>query len=318
MKSSCIITNYNYRPYVSFAIKSALDQSVLFDEIIVVDDCSTDGSQELLAAIAVEHKYVRIVEHNKNMGQLAAFESGVAQTTGDIICFLDADDVYSPTYLQTVLDIYSAIPNCDFLYCIAAEFTDDEWMPEKVSPWRLHFHDEGRGTIRTRSFAPRPFLGGPTSCNSMRRVIASQLFPFPWLGDWKVRADDCLVYASSLAGARKCWIESRLVGYRVHAKNALYGNPIWASADKVFVRELALQRLFDHYCRRFGVSEVTAQLAYLEFRTVPAPNFQLLLKYSWLVLREGTPRGTSRLRALAVMLKWYVRCQSASRRERDA
>ncbi len=48
MKTSCLINSYNYRPYVCEAIQSVLDQTRAVDEIVVVDDGSTDGSFELL------------------------------------------------------------------------------------------------------------------------------------------------------------------------------------------------------------------------------------------------------------------------------
>src|SRR5262249_35043848 len=92
---SVIINNYNYERFVGDAIASALDQSYERKEVIVVDDGSTDGSRSVIQGYAKR----LVVVSKANGGQASAFNAGFAKSRGEIICFLDADDVFLPNKL---------------------------------------------------------------------------------------------------------------------------------------------------------------------------------------------------------------------------
>src|SRR5262245_40334734 len=113
LRTSCLINNYNYAQYVTEAVDSALAQTCPFDEIIVVDDGSTDGSVELLKCRYGDESRVHII-YKPNEGQLSAFNTGFLAATGDIAFFLDADDIYEPSYVETVLRLYAKRPELDF------------------------------------------------------------------------------------------------------------------------------------------------------------------------------------------------------------
>ncbi len=93
---SVIIPTYNRADYVCGAIESALNQSYKHIEIIVVDDGSTDDTQSRLRRYG---SLVRVVAQS-NRGAAAARNYGVEQSTGDIIAFLDSDDVWVPSKLE--------------------------------------------------------------------------------------------------------------------------------------------------------------------------------------------------------------------------
>jgi glycosyltransferase involved in cell wall biosynthesis len=88
---SLIITTYNYAQYVERAIRSALDQSLSSDqyEIIVVNDCSTDGTKSVLENFEND---VRIFNLDENMGLSGARNFGIKKAKGQFVSFLDADD----------------------------------------------------------------------------------------------------------------------------------------------------------------------------------------------------------------------------------
>jgi len=88
---SVIITTYNYSHYVERALRSALDQSLSREhyEIIVVNDASTDTTEEVLTNFSSE---VRIYNLSENIGLAAARNFGVKKARGQYITFLDADD----------------------------------------------------------------------------------------------------------------------------------------------------------------------------------------------------------------------------------
>jgi len=93
---SAIIPNYNYARYVGEAVESALGQTYPNIEVIVVDDGSTDNSLEVLQQY---RERIKIIEQ-KNSGVCVARNRGVAESTGEYIAFLDADDVWLPEKIE--------------------------------------------------------------------------------------------------------------------------------------------------------------------------------------------------------------------------
>ena len=86
---SVVITNYNYEQYLATAIRSALDLRWDDIEVIVVDDGSTDGSRAVIERFGDQ---VRVLL-TENAGQRVAANRGYAMSTGDMVVFLDSDDV---------------------------------------------------------------------------------------------------------------------------------------------------------------------------------------------------------------------------------
>jgi glycosyltransferase involved in cell wall biosynthesis len=99
-----VIPSYNMAWCVERAIASCLAQSRLPDEIIVVDDCSTDGTEALLTRIAAENPRIRYVRQAVNGGHLAALASGVALSAADWTALLDADDELTPDSIERRVD----------------------------------------------------------------------------------------------------------------------------------------------------------------------------------------------------------------------
>jgi glycosyltransferase involved in cell wall biosynthesis len=99
MKISTVITLYNLEKYIDDAIQSVLRQTRQPEEIIVVDDCSTDGS----ADIVDKHRHrIIYIKQEKNIGALRNSLSGLKAATGDIVAFLDGDDVWMPEKLEAI------------------------------------------------------------------------------------------------------------------------------------------------------------------------------------------------------------------------
>lgn len=89
--TSIIITTFNYARYIERAIRSCLDQSMPKNkyEIIVVDDASTDNTQQILSNYKEE---IRIITFTENKGLAAARNEGVRKARGQYVLFIDADD----------------------------------------------------------------------------------------------------------------------------------------------------------------------------------------------------------------------------------
>lgn len=96
---SILINNYNYGRFLKESIDSALNQSYLSIEVIVVDDGSIDHSREIIASYGDRIKAIL----KKNGGQASAFNQGFTHSKGEIICFLDSDDLFQPEKVATII-----------------------------------------------------------------------------------------------------------------------------------------------------------------------------------------------------------------------
>jgi len=100
---------YNNAREVMRGISSVLKQSVPFLELVVVNDGSTDGGDGVVRRLT--DKRIRMIDQ-QNKGVSAARNRGIAEAKGDLIAFLDADDEWKPHFLETVLRLHRAFPQC--------------------------------------------------------------------------------------------------------------------------------------------------------------------------------------------------------------
>jgi len=108
MTISVVIPLYNKARYVRRAIDSVLAQPIPDLEIVVVDDGSTDGGADIVRGIADSR--IRLVVQ-ENAGECAARNRGIQEASSlDLIAFLDADDEWTPAFLETVTDLHARYP----------------------------------------------------------------------------------------------------------------------------------------------------------------------------------------------------------------
>jgi glycosyltransferase involved in cell wall biosynthesis len=104
---SVVIPLYNKAPHISRAINSVLAQASPPEEIIVIDDGSTDGGGDIVKAYQDPRiRYIR----QENQGVSAARNKGIAVAQGGVIAFLDADDAWKPEFLETILELRKLYP----------------------------------------------------------------------------------------------------------------------------------------------------------------------------------------------------------------
>ena len=101
---SVVVPLYNAKDLVKFTAESVLNQTCRNIELLIVDDCSTDGSLELCRELYGHDERVRIIRQEKNGGPGAARNRGIAEARGEYIVFVDSDDAILPDALDKMLE----------------------------------------------------------------------------------------------------------------------------------------------------------------------------------------------------------------------
>lgn len=237
---SIVIDNYNYARYVGAAIDSALAQTYGEIEIIVVDDGSTDGSRDVIAAYA--GRLTAIFQDNR--GQSGAFNTGYEASKGDIVLFLDSDDVLRPDAVAQIVAAWRpGIAKLQF--CLATIDGDGRFTggifpnyPSGLAPDAVL-----RETLRTALY-PCP----PTSGNAYAREFLAQVMPVPPV---LAGADGPLNTLAPLYG-EVVTLNQVLASYRVHGANDGAQGALAADKFSRFIRhdQHRAQLLREHAARR--------------------------------------------------------------------
>lgn len=108
-----LMPTYNVAPFVKEAIKSVLNQTYSDFELLVIDDCSTDNTIEVVRSI--EDPRIRIVQNEKNLGLAENLNRGLSLITTEYVARMDGDDIAEPLWLEhevTILDSHPEIGIC--------------------------------------------------------------------------------------------------------------------------------------------------------------------------------------------------------------
>jgi glycosyltransferase involved in cell wall biosynthesis len=262
---SVLINCYNYGRYVAEAIESALSQSVPPDEIIVVDDGSTDETPKVLERYA-GHGVVKVLRQ-RNDGQMAAFVAGMEAASGDLLFFLDADDKYEASHIAKVSKVFQENKDVDFVFTAHRRFGDSDKLVQ-YAPQDLKF---GYTVIAT--LKGRVYLGAVTSAHAIRRKISLTLLPVlrQIAPRWRLRADDCIVYGASLAGTKKYYLAEPTALYRIHGGNEHFIGGL-NKPDEFFAHRLRRDTFFELLAGHLGLGPTVRLHVVQEFLSNPQPT----------------------------------------------
>jgi len=120
---SIIIPLYNTEKYIEKAINSVINQTYTNWQLIIIDDCSTDSSLEIVMNIRKSNKFsnekIVIKRMTKNMGTYVALNIALKLAKGKYFCILGSDDIYIPEKLQIQIDEFTKNPN---YVCVAGKY----------------------------------------------------------------------------------------------------------------------------------------------------------------------------------------------------
>jgi Glycosyl transferase family 2 len=206
---SILINNYNYERFVGDAIESALAQSWARCEVVVVDDGSTDNSRDVIFRFGTRIQTI----FQRNGGQASAFNTGFKHSRGDIICFLDSDDVFLP---NKVAEVVAALDGHERQWHFhRLQWTDAALNPISMPPYD---YETGDYDLRSASRQGNARLSAPsTSGLSFTRKLLEQIMPVPEA--IKITSDNYIKYASLALAPGYC-DRNELVLQRIHGANA--------------------------------------------------------------------------------------------------
>jgi len=205
---SIIINNYNYERFVAKCIESACRQDYVSLEVIVVDDGSVDNSLAAIASVSGQFRLIR----KQNGGQASAVNTGLVNSRGEIVIFLDSDDLLYPNCASRVVaawrrEITRIHYNLDVIDARG-----------ELSGTRYFTQDLPRGNLRDQVLRDGIVKSAPMSGNAYSRSFLDLVTPIPE-ASWRLGADAYLFNLATIYGETGA-IDSPLGAYRRHGGNS--------------------------------------------------------------------------------------------------
>lgn len=140
IKISIVMPAYCCERFIAKSIESVLNQTFRHFELIVIDDCSTDGTAEIIREYALKDSRIVYMCNEKNHGVARTRNKGIAKSKGEYIALLDSDDLWENTFLEKQMALAEST-DADILYCSYAIIDESEQRIKKpfIVPERTDF-----------------------------------------------------------------------------------------------------------------------------------------------------------------------------------
>lgn len=221
---SVCMAAYNGERYITAQLQSILSQLAEEDEVIVVDDASTDGTRERVRSL--QDSRIRLIEHQRNLGVVRSFEDAIRAASNGILFLSDQDDLWVPDKVSTVLQQFQDNPSVTLVASDAAPIDQDG---NSIS--ESYFAAKGR--FRPGLFANlirNSYIG----CTlAFRASCVSEFLPFPH--GYDVLHDIWIGVRNSLSCGQTVFIDQPLILYRRHP-DTLTGRKNLTLARRIRVR----------------------------------------------------------------------------------
>lgn len=220
---SILINNYNYGRYLTQAVDSALNQTYTNTEVIVVDDGSTDNSPELIESYG--DRIIAVIK--KNGGQASAMNAGFAASSGQIICLLDADDLFLPEKVLYVADIFQKNSGLDWVFTesaplktVATDAGDLAATFQNIRAKSLQFQSEEIDFRQGVRQGKIPDFPPSTSNLCFSRRVLEKIFPLPEIkGISGMAISDLYIHTLAVGLGTGYFTKQDLGIYRCHEVN---------------------------------------------------------------------------------------------------
>lgn len=169
-KVSIIVPLYNMESLIGKCLESLISQVYNNIEIVVINDGSTDESGKIAESFAKKDNRVKVIHHNGNKGIACGFKTGITNSTGDYIVFVDSDNYVSNSFIQNLIDV-KQFTKADIVQCNAYCYVDEAELNQMKSEERKIIELNNREEIIT------DFLLKKNITNN----LSSKLFEKAWL-----------------------------------------------------------------------------------------------------------------------------------------
>lgn len=208
---SIVIGNYNYERFLNQAIDSALNQTYKNIEVIVVDDGSKDKSRDIIASYGDQI----IPVFKENGGQPSNYNAGFAASRGDIICFLDSDDIFLSNKVADIVKIF------EFHEEVGWCFHNLQLVDEKCNPLDIKIGTDYISGVydfqdRIKAGKIPPYLP-PSSALCFRKSLLEKILPMPTTK--ATPGSDHYVKFMAVALSKGFMLGSNLTLQRIHDSN---------------------------------------------------------------------------------------------------
>jgi glycosyltransferase involved in cell wall biosynthesis len=228
MLVSVVIPAFNAERFIGETITSALSQTHRALEIIVVDDGSSDQTAALVRQLQSRDSRLFLYQQ-ENRGSADARNSGIAHAKGELIAFLDADDLWHPTKIEKQVSAFQRDPNIGLVYTWS-RMIDAEGMVDGVTG--------ASHTVRGNVF--NQFLTVNPVANGSVAMVRRDCLPLPLSFDPELKGlEESYFYLRIAASYKVDYVPEYLVGYRWNTGiNTSSNLAVQKLAHSVFVRKL--------------------------------------------------------------------------------
>ena len=155
-KVSVIVPNYNHAPFLEQRLDSILNQTHRDYELIILDDCSTDGSRDIIRDYQARFPFIRTYLNDRNSGSpCKQWDKGVLMAEGQYIWIAESDDFASPEFLEKMTPVLEKNRNIGLVCCDFARVdirgqdvsSRSAWSSGTGERWRSDYINSGREEI---------------------------------------------------------------------------------------------------------------------------------------------------------------------------
>jgi glycosyltransferase involved in cell wall biosynthesis len=216
-KISVCLAAFNGSRYIGVQIESILPQLCADDELILIDDGSTDNTLEIVESL--QDNRIKIFRNPYNVGPQKSFERAISISTGDLVFLSDQDDIWSKDKVEIVKNFFHM---CGAAACVSNAVIVNEDL-EVLYDSLFQSFDSGPGFLK--NFVKNTYVG---CCMAIRSDVIPYILPFPH----KIPMHDHWIGLVCEILGEVGFLESKLISYRRHDTNAT--NMVRFGAFRVF------------------------------------------------------------------------------------
>lgn len=269
LKISVAMCTYNGDKYLEKQIDSIIMQTIQVDEIIVCDDCSSDGTESILEKYCQRMDCnIRIVKNKNNIGYIKNFERAINLCNGDIVFLCDQDDIWHKDKVERYVEVFKNKLDIGLIFSNAILINQYDQKSKKTL-WDIYFKEEYKIKIRNKrifkELLKKNFITGATVAFRKSYFNEIKYIPNEWVHDHFI----ALIFSSL---TKLYYIEECLTSYRIHDMQqiGLKNSKIKSYVNRMkngdlINNEIKKIKVLENYFNNIEINDVSEVRQYLKF-----------------------------------------------------